>query len=113
MDLVEKRAAPHGNLTMQELVIEQCSHAPAKEQILLNLVLGWPWHMGLMGQHVSAGEWSHSSGSLELFRRRHFSTTEASFGLDAVGTSGIKGIVEGSQSWITAASLELPRRSIM
>ena len=113
MDLVEKCAAPHGNLTMQELVIEQCGHGAAKEQILLNLVLGWPRHVGLMGQHVPAGEWSHSSDSPELFRRRHFSIRAASFGLVAAGTNGIRGIFEGSHLWMTSARLELPLLSII
>ena len=39
MDLVEKRAAAHGDLAGQEVIAEERSHRSAQEQVLLNLLL--------------------------------------------------------------------------
>lgn len=66
MDLVQQRAAPHGDLAVQETIFEQRHHSSTQQQILLDLVLGRPRHGGLVSQNVLAGDGSHGFSSLKL-----------------------------------------------
>jgi hypothetical protein len=97
MRLVEERAAAHGHLTAQKLVVEQCDHRTAEQQVLLHLVLRRLRHNSLMGQNILTGYGDHFI-SVELLRICQRSTSSRPLRSPFNGDKGIAVSFSGSQS---------------
>lgn len=90
MHFVQQRATAHGNLGLEEAIVENCRHAPAQYQILLDLTLAWPRNRCLVGQNIPTGEWRHIANSGALLRIRQRWTTWAALVVGDDFESGIK-----------------------
>src|SRR5919198_4948135 len=113
MDLVQERAAAHGNLGTQEGVLEERDHCPAQQKILLNLIRRAPRHRGLVGQNVLARDRRHILNSVELLRTCQRSMSGLLSGLATVGDRVTRVSLSGSQSPTTFASDLLPLASMI
>ena len=98
MNLMQERAATHGDLGTQESIIKKCRHGPAQQKVLFDLILRRPRRHGLMGQNILAGDGRHNFNSPELLRTCQRSTTGMFFRSSFNGDRGTVVNLSGSQS---------------
>lgn len=110
MDLVQQSAAAHGDLAMQEFITEQRTHGAAQEQILFDLPELGPGDVGLVCEHIAAGEWGHIR-SLAFWMSRHREMAGRVSRSTLAGTSGVQSGCAGSQASTARASFSCPASS--